>query len=93
MYPSPLLLDILPLPTVPGGVPYIPLVPLLCSLLHEYLCLVRDLLHHLSYLHHGLHLLLGVQGEQVKQLLDTGLGILKIIIQRYPDVLKKVMLR
>ena len=52
----------------------------MCGFLQELLCLPRDPLHHLSYLHHGLHLLIGVQGQQVKELLNAGLGILKIII-------------
>jgi hypothetical protein len=40
--------------------------------------LAGDVLDHLGHLHHGLHLLAGVEGEEVEELLQAGLGVLQV---------------
>ena len=48
-----------------------------------------DVLDELGHLHHGLHLLVGVEGEEVEELLQAGLGVLQVRVDREPDVLRE----
>ena len=48
-----------------------------------------DVLDHLGHLHHGLHLLAGVERQQVEELLQAGLGVLQVRVDRDPDVLRE----
>ena len=51
--------------------------------------LAGDVLDDLGHLHHRLHLLAGIEREQVEELLQAGLGVLQVRIDRDPDVLRE----
>ena len=54
--------------------------------------LAGDVLDDLGHLHHGLHLLAGVERQQVEELLQAGLGVLQVRVDRDPDVLREKIL-
>ena len=51
--------------------------------------LAGDVLDDLGHLHHGLHLLAGVERQQVEELLQAGLGVLQVRVDREPNVLQE----
>ena len=54
--------------------------------------LAGDVLDDLGHLHYGLHLLAGFEREQVEELLQAGLGVLQVRVDRLPDVLREKIL-
>ena len=78
------------LPTRPGAAGDIGVLASILSCLSiESFHLPGDVLDHLGHLHHGLHLLVGVEGEEVEELLQAGLGVLQVRVDRDPDVLRQ----
>ena len=51
--------------------------------------LAGDVLDDLGHLHHGFDLLASVEREEVEELLQAGLGVLQVRIDRDPDVLRE----
>ena len=78
-----------PFPAVPGAVGHVGVVSLLCGLSVQALHLAGDGLYDLGHLHHRPHLLVGVQGQQVEELLQGRLGVLEVGVDRDPNVLIK----
>jgi len=50
--------------------------------------LAGDVLDDLGHLHDGLHLLGCVEGQEVEELLQAGLGVLQVRVDRLPNVLR-----
>jgi len=58
------------------------------SLTVQGLHLAGDVLDDLGHLHDGLHLLGCVEGQEVEELLQAGLGVLQVRVDRLPYVLR-----